>query len=104
MINGISDGEPTKNNTGFSMEQLTSMTKQQLLTIFDGNNSGAISDKEITLKGIEGEEFVTIRAYMNSVGIEKTITGFSMEQLKTMTKEQLLTIFDGNNSRSISDK
>ena len=73
MINGINDGEPVKNKTGFSMEQLTSMTKPQLLTIFDANNSGTVSDKEITLKGIEGEELAAIRDRMNSVEIEKEV-------------------------------
>lgn len=104
MINGINDGEPTKNKTGFSIEQLTKMKKQQLLNIFDSNSSGAISDKEITLKGIDGEELATIRAHMNSVGIEQNLTGFLIEELKIMTDQQLLAIFDGNNSRSISDR
>jgi hypothetical protein len=82
------------------------MSKQQLLTIFDANNSGTISDKELNAKGLDGDELLEIKAHLGTVEIEtevrQTKTGFSVEQLAQMTKPQLLTIFDANNSGTIS--
>ena len=102
-VNGV---QLPDNKTGFTMDELKSMSKQQLLTIFDANNSGTISDKELNAKGLDGDELLEIKAHLGTVEIEtevrQTKTGFSMEQLGTMTKQQLLTIFDANNSGTIS--
>lgn len=102
-VNGV---QLPDNKTGFTMDELKSMSKQQLLTIFDTNNSGTISDKELNAKGLDGDELLEIKAHLGTVEIEtevrQTKTGFSVEQLAQMTKPQLLTIFDANNSGTIS--
>lgn len=102
-VNGV---QLPDNKTGFTMDELKSMSKQQLLTIFDANNSGTISDKELNAKGLDGDELLEIKAHLGTVEIEtevrQTKTGFSVEQLAQMTKPQLLTIFDANNSGTIS--
>ena len=72
MIMGISDGQPV-GNTGFSMEELKGMDKPKLLAIFDRNDSGTVSEKELTSRGITGEELSEIKEYMSSVEIENEV-------------------------------
>ena len=69
----INEEQVVQNKTGFSLEKLKQMGKQELLNIFDRNKSGTISDKEIIIKGIEGGDFLELRSHLTSVGIEKEV-------------------------------
>lgn len=107
----IDGGQPTGNNTGFSTEELTKMSAKQLITIFDRNGSNTISEKELRDQGIEGEDLEKIQAHIRELEeanntkleeIRETKNGFTMEELLKMLPAQLLTIFDRNDSETIS--
>ncbi len=63
-VNGV---QLPDNKTGFTMDELKSMSKQQLLTIFDTNNSGNISDEELNAKGLDGKELSEMKAHVSSI-------------------------------------